>query len=80
MYIYEDGPKTHPDIKRPRCESCGKHPAFYYRENFVIGKPPVKICCVCHDKMTTNSPDAKEYFGLREIPMGDLAGEVSHAQ
>jgi hypothetical protein len=28
--------------------------------------------------MTTNVPDAKEYFGLREIPPGDLAGEVTH--
>jgi hypothetical protein len=30
--------------------------------------------------MTTNVPDAKEYFGLREIPPVDLAGEVTHAK
>ena len=37
-----------------KCESCGKHEAFYYVDSWYVSSPPRKLCCVCVDKMITN--------------------------
>jgi hypothetical protein len=50
-----------------KCESCGKHPAFYIRDSYIKSEPALKICCVCADRMIAKIPGIKEVLNIREI-------------
>ena len=54
-----------------KCESCGKHKAFYYVDSWFVDDPPRKLCCVCVDKMITNMGQRiKETLNIREMEEG----------
>jgi hypothetical protein len=50
-----------------KCEICGKQPASYIRESYIRSHPPLKICCVCADRMIAAIPGIKEALNIREI-------------
>ena len=58
---------------------CGKNPVAYIRDNWIVGKKDIRICCVCADRMMTYVPGIKEALNIREINTvtGELLNKIS---